>query len=321
MKLSGKSPALMTLTAALFSVTVVAQDKSTYYTVMHPKEFAIDWTGFYTKAEQMTAETRKALPHTLDLAYGADPKQKLDVYQPAAKTTGAPVFIFLHGGGFREGDRAQYGYVARTFARHGIVTVVASYRLLPAFHYPDQANDAKAIVAWVAKNIQRYGGDPGHVFVGGHSAGAMLTAQIGTNTDWLARQSLPAGMIKGCAPISGSYNMERRSSDYVPDPAKRTEANPMANISHAVTRWVISAGSAEASNPPIDPADSEAFAAKLRQNGAQADVLVLQGMNHSETVMALSDENGQLFQAILGMIDRTARARTADPRSANGEVQ
>src|SRR5207249_2475498 len=92
------------------------------------------------------------------------------------------------------------------------------------------------------------------------------------------------------------------SSDYVPDPAKRAEASPMTNLSHAVPRWVISVGSAEASNPPIDPAGSEAFAAKLRQNGAQASVLVLEDMNHSQTVLTLSDEQGKLFQAILGMI-------------------
>ena len=239
--LSGTAAVLFTAAAAR------AQDKSTYYTVMHPKEFAIDWAGFYTEAEEMTAQTRKALPHALDQAYGADPKEKLDVYRPAGKVTGAPVFIFLHGGGFREGDRAQYGYVARTFANHGIVTVVASYRLLPNFHYPDQADDARSVVAWVAKNIQRYGGDPGNVYVGGHSAGAMLTAQIGANTDWLARMSLPAGMLKGCAPISGSYDMQKRSSDYVPDSTRRADASPMTNLSHAVPRWLILSSQASVS--------------------------------------------------------------------------
>src|SRR5690242_7622007 len=59
MRQSNSSPAVLAL-AALFSVTALAQDKSTYYTVMHPKEFAIDWAGFYTKAEQMTAAARKA---------------------------------------------------------------------------------------------------------------------------------------------------------------------------------------------------------------------------------------------------------------------
>ena len=77
-----------------------AQDKSTYYTVMHPKEFTIDWKGFYTRAEEMTAETRKELPNKLNIAYGSDPKQQLDVYrlqteffrQPSQTNDLAPVF-------------------------------------------------------------------------------------------------------------------------------------------------------------------------------------------------------------------------------------
>src|SRR6266851_115321 len=107
-----------------------AQDKSKYYTVQHPKDFPIDWKAFYDNADDLTGETRKLFPHHLDLAYGTDPKQKLDVYLPANKPATAPVFIFLHGGGFREGDRAHYGFVARPLASQGVITVVASYRML-----------------------------------------------------------------------------------------------------------------------------------------------------------------------------------------------
>ena len=69
----------------LSAASSVAQDKSKYYTVMHPDEFNIDWTGFYETVEAKTAETRKELPHHLDLAYGAHPKQKLDLYLPKEK--------------------------------------------------------------------------------------------------------------------------------------------------------------------------------------------------------------------------------------------
>ena len=63
------------------------------------------------------------------------------------------MLLFLHGGGFREGDRKQYGYVGEPFAKHGIITVVASYRLTPGFTHPAQPDDTKAIVAWIHKNI------------------------------------------------------------------------------------------------------------------------------------------------------------------------
>jgi hypothetical protein len=65
-----------------------------------------------------------------------DVKQHMDLYFPVQKTSNAPVLVFLHGGGFREGDRKQYGYVAEAFAKQGILTVVASYRLTPGFTIP-----------------------------------------------------------------------------------------------------------------------------------------------------------------------------------------
>ena len=68
------------------------QDKSTYYTVMHPDEFTIDWNSWYEKWEQLTAEVRDEYPHHLDLAYGEDPKQKLDLYIPKDNPKDAPVF-------------------------------------------------------------------------------------------------------------------------------------------------------------------------------------------------------------------------------------
>ena len=278
-----------------------AQDRTKYYTVQHPTEFAINWKGFYEKADQLTAEVRKALPNALDITYGTDPKQKLDVYMPAAKPTSAPVFIFLHGGGFREGDRAHYGFVAKPLAANGIITVVASYRLLPTFHYPDQFNDTQQVVEWVYRNIAARGGDPKRIYVGGHSAGAMLTAQVGVNTAWLAKRSLPEDIIRGCVPMSGTYDLEKRSGDYVPASLK-AEANPLANMTRPCPRWIVSVGSNENSRPPILPADSELFGGKLREKGVKADVVVLEGLDHSQTALALYDAQSPLVKAMLAMI-------------------
>ena len=110
----------------------------------------------------MTAELRAELPHHLDLPYGDDPKQRLDVYEARERGTAGPVFVFLHGGGFREGDRAHYGYVARHLAERGIVTVVPSYRLTATASFPAQLEDGQALLAWVHRHVAEYGGDPGY---------------------------------------------------------------------------------------------------------------------------------------------------------------
>ena len=76
-----------------------AQDKTQYYTYKHAGTFEIDWVGFYDKIDEWTAATREKLPHKLDIAYGDDEKQKLDLYWPREKPSPAPVFLFIHGGG------------------------------------------------------------------------------------------------------------------------------------------------------------------------------------------------------------------------------
>lgn len=290
---------------ALLAGTVLApgrllgQDKSTYYTVTHPGEFTIDWKGFYDHAERLTAAARKDLPHELDIAYGSDPKQRLDVYRPVSKPSGAPVFVFLHGGGFREGDKAQYGYVSAPLARHGIVTVVASYRLMPQAHYPDQPDDVKRALAWVHANIARYGGNPDAIYLGGHSAGAILTADVGLRGDWQAGRSLPAALIKGCVPISAPYDLrnEKGVTDYIQDPARRAEASPLLNVRRPPARTVVAVGSVE---PYVDA--SKALVEAIVKAGGKAELLVLDGLPHDKTVAALADERSPLVKAILDMI-------------------
>jgi acetyl esterase/lipase len=307
------------LIAILASVTCLAtafpaaQDKSSYYTVRHPGEFKINWKAFYDRADDLTSEARKALPHVLDLAYGDQQKQRLDVYQPKEKPSGAPVFVFLHGGGFREGDRAHYGYVARPLAERGIVTVVASYRLLPAASYPDQPDDVRKALTWVYRNIERYGGDPRAIYVGGHSAGAILSAFVSNQTNWRADFSLPNDLIKGCAPISAPYDLrqEKGVTEYVRDSVQAAEASPVLHVENPPPRCVIAVGTAEAYGP-----SSQELADKMRAKGTRVEFVVLKGMDHAQTALSLADGAGPLVRALVAMMQGEAATRQGAQHAA-----
>src|SRR3954467_147118 len=65
-------------------------------------------------------------------AFGAGPRQKLDLYVPAGLKRPAPVLLFFHGGGWQGGSRDIYLAFGQAFASAGIVTAVADYRLYPA---------------------------------------------------------------------------------------------------------------------------------------------------------------------------------------------
>jgi acetyl esterase/lipase len=265
--------ATLLLTLTPFAGAVHAQDASTYYTVQHPQKFKIDWGAFYRQADAKTTAVRSELPHHLDLPYGENVKQRLDLYLPVKKTAHAPVFLFLHGGGFREGDRAQYGFVAKPFAAHGVITAVASYRLTgDGFKYPDQPQDAQLAIEWLYRNIAKYGGDPERLYVGGHSAGAMLAADIGVDRAWLAHAGIPARALRGIAPVSGVYDLRTRGSSgeedaYAPTPELQERASSLLHIMDPAPAAVVAFGTAENLGTPKETdslvTTSHALATKL----------------------------------------------------------
>jgi acetyl esterase/lipase len=290
---------LLTVTSGVGSGLALAQDSSTYYTVMHPEEFEIDWGAFYRDAERRTAAVRKRLPHHLNQAYGEDAKQRLDLYLPEGEVEAAPVFLFLHGGGFREGDRAQYGFVAEPFAAHGIITAVASYRLTEdGHHYPAQPEDARAAVEWLYRHVAEYGGDREAIYVGGHSAGAILAADIGVDRAWLGERGIPESALRGIAPISGSYDLRGAGRDYTPSAEAEALASPILHIEAPVPEVVVAVGSTEEKYL----ASSRNFVERLEQADVTAELVVAEGQDHRETVKALGQERSSIFRTILEMM-------------------
>jgi arylformamidase len=288
------------LLVASLARPVASQDWRTYATVQNPSQYAIDWRAFYEKAQALTDAARASLPHTLDIAYGADPKQRLDLYLPKAKPVGAPVFLFIHGGGFVEGDRRQYGYVAAPLAAHGVITAVMSYRLSP-HRYPDQVEDVELAVLWLTKNIAAHGGDAGRLVVGGHSAGAILSALLGVRTDWQRRLGVPADVITGIVPVSGPYDL-RGLGGFVAnfiqsDGPDREAASPMLRIARTPPA-VVAYGEKE---KPY-AAGSTAFVDALVKRGGKASLIALSGMGHDQTALTLADDSSPLTAAVVSLV-------------------
>ncbi len=148
----------------------------------------------------------RAEADTLNIAYGDDSKQKLDVYSGIGHSdaAGFPVVIWVHGGGWRHGDKSNRSgmNLCQRWASAGQVIVNLNYRLTPDVVHPAHVQDVAAAIAWVHKNIAKYGGNPKKVFLLGHSAGAHLVALVATNPRYLAAHDLiPKSAIAGVMPI------------------------------------------------------------------------------------------------------------------------
>lgn len=100
---------------------------------------------------------------------------KLDIYPTLTGVT-APVIVYLHGGGWRRGNRRYVQEKPAYFNSLGLVFVSVEYRLLPEADVTTQRDDVTAAVKWVRANIAQFGGDPDRIILMGHSAGAHLAA-------------------------------------------------------------------------------------------------------------------------------------------------
>lgn len=140
-----------------------------------------------------------------DLAYGPDPRQRLDLYAPRHAAAPLPLMIFAYGGGWNSGTRSEYHFAGRAFAALGFLTAVADYRVHPAAHFPDFVDDIGLAASFVVANSGKYGGDPARVFLAGHSSGAYNVVTLALDP---ARFSAPglAGRIKGVVGLAGPYD-------------------------------------------------------------------------------------------------------------------
>jgi triacylglycerol lipase len=138
-----------------------------------------------------------------DVQYGPHARNLLDVFHAAAPQS-RPILIFVHGGGYQRGDRRigtgpYHDNLMLWASKNGFVGVNMTYRLAPDHSWPAGADDVAAAVAWTREKIRDFGGDPGRIFLMGHSAGA---AHAG---GYIARTATPP--VIGAILVSGTFDL------------------------------------------------------------------------------------------------------------------
>ncbi|MCK8784676.1 alpha/beta hydrolase [Roseomonas sp. NAR14] len=157
-----------------------------------------------------TDAAKAALPHHAGLRYGPTEAERLDVYpaRGAGPAAAAPVFLFIHGGYWRLLDAADSGSMATGLVAAGACVVVVNYALAPSVTLEEIVRQCRAALAWVHREIHRYGGDPGAIHVSGSSAGAHLAAMLAAGGGWQAEFGLPERAVAGATLLSGLYELE-----------------------------------------------------------------------------------------------------------------
>jgi acetyl esterase/lipase len=255
------------------------------------------WFWMKTDPQKLDFADRIALGDTehratpmVGIAYGDDERQKLDIYEPEGTADKPyPVLVFFHGGAWRDGERDGYGFLGRAFAARGIVTVVADYRKTPAHRFPAFVEDTASALAWVNANISRHRGDPGQMFIMGHSAGAHIAMMTALDRQWLAAKGLEPSIIKGVIGLAGPYDFLPLTTDsskialgHWPD---LTETQPITYARADAPSLLLLTGDIDT---VVKPRNSKALAAKMAELGGKAQLKIYPKVDHADIMMAVS---------------------------------
>ena len=142
------------------------------------------WTNLASAQEPPKSSATSDLPAGVrwlrDLEYvpGGHARQKLDLYLPEKAAGPPPVIVWVHGGGWWEGNKDWRRAVPLVPKGYAVANI--NYRLSQHALFPAQIEDCKAAVRWLRANAKKYGLDPDHIGAWGPSAGGHLVALLGT---------------------------------------------------------------------------------------------------------------------------------------------
>ncbi len=224
-----------------------------------------------------------------DVSFGANPRQKLDVYGPPDARPGAPVALFVYGGGWNSGSRREYQWAGKMLAAQGFVTIVADYRLTPEVSFPGFIEDVAAAVRWAVDHAGDHGGDPSRIVLVGHSAGAYNAAMVALDPRYLKAVGVERSRIKAFAGLAGPYYFPDLSGPIL---SKTFAGAPDDKIYQTLDyagpgspAAFLVAGDADKT---VRPRNTERLAEALKNEGVEVESHIYPGQSHADVLLNLT---------------------------------
>jgi acetyl esterase/lipase len=227
-----------------------------------------------------------------DLAYGAEFRQRLDIYAPV-QARDAPIILFWHGGAWQSGDKDRYRFVGARLARQGFVVAIPNYRLAPADPFPAFVQDAAMAVRWVSDRGRDFGGNTGRMFLSGHSAGGHIALILALDDRYLRAVGLTPSSLTGIVSIAGPTGLENLRGDGLkgvfPSDVPDRDFSPIAlapNTARTASPFLLISG---LDDEVVHASSVARLADAIRASGGRARVKAYPETGHLGLLLAFSD--------------------------------
>lgn len=252
-----------------------------------------------------------------DIAYaGAEgDRRKLDIFSPPDGKL-RPIVFWIHGGGWRRGDKSHVQKKPQAFVDQGCVFVAANYRFVPQVTVKEMTADIAKALRWVHDHAPEFGGDPKSIYVMGHSAGAHLAALVCTDDRYLKAEGLSLAILRGCVPVDVSvYDIPKRLTDggsvtpatitetFGANEELQRELSPAAHVAKdkQIPPFLI----LHVASRPETRSQSQWLADKLQAAGVAAQVVAAVGKDHGSINAELGLPDDKPTQAVMEFLQRT----------------
>ncbi len=237
--------------------------------------------------------TTERLTTARDLVYSAPVGYRplsLDLHRP--DRADAPLILFVHGGGWRLGDRRTFYPTMKgddpfdRIVAAGLAVASVDYRLSGEAIFPAQVDDVRAALSWLRENADRLGIDASRVVLWGESAGATIAALIALEpesgalglVDWYG----PADLVELARSLGQSDDTDSREAGWLgaavsADEDRAREASPLHHVHPDAPPALIAHGLADVAVPH---AQSERFADALTAAGVPVELTLVEGAGH-----------------------------------------
>lgn len=266
------------------------------------RDFVPDFEAIAAETARRSRTLASAAVIRRDIAYGNSPRAVLDLIFPENPAPGAPLHMFIHGGYWRSGEKADHSCVAAPVLAAGGIAAIVEYDLMPGTRLGAIVAQIRQAAHWLVAQAGIFGADPARLTVSGHSAGGHLASLLAATAP--GEKAVPLPPLKGLMMLSGIYDLSGIPGSFLQHENRMTTAeaqaySPLSARHHPAAQRIIALGQEETA--PFHE-QAKALHALLGGAGQPSELRIEPGLNHMDIVLALSDPDHPLGARLQALV-------------------